>query len=516
MPSDPVSLDVRAAEREIDSEYMSNPLVARSFGEAAWYFLAFCEDRLVAPTLKEAAGDRELNPHERTALADQVLNHAKWPLRWLRQSCPPGGRIPVAYDDDVYGAAWELSKLALDYLTFETVFTYASLGLARLDLDQQKVVATGPFRDDTRYEAYDRLADLDEHGEEFDLSSIAELVHEGVRVDGDRFSYPMNPRIVRDVLAAAESKLAEVLASIHHVSRLIAAGRGCIGMGYSNALIVMGHDELLRRLIRYTNLGEERVRAIVNEMTYGWGAVTSPDPALQPLVPLTDSKIAWAPTLLLTNAFERNLVVLLNRSPDARRAYARLSTKKEDLLRTRLTQDLAGLGFRFWNGDIPGWTEAPDIDFAIISDTERSCLLLELKSFIAPAEPREIRDRSEEIARGIAQIKARRSLAESRRDDLCRALGVRPDYEFGWAVASETSVGAGWVQDEAVPVVRASHLVQKLRDARLLRATCSWLARREHLPVEGQDYETVPVTVRIGSWSLDWHAIRGLREVRSG
>jgi hypothetical protein len=47
-----VSPGARAAEKEIDSTYLSNPLVGYSFGEAAWYFLAHCEERLVIPVLK--------------------------------------------------------------------------------------------------------------------------------------------------------------------------------------------------------------------------------------------------------------------------------------------------------------------------------------------------------------------------------------------------------------------------------------------------------------------------------
>ena len=86
MSKDIVSGALRAAEKEIDSAYLTNPLVQREFGEAAWYFLAFCEERLIGPIVKRADSADPTNPHEQAALADEVINHAKWPLRWLRQS----------------------------------------------------------------------------------------------------------------------------------------------------------------------------------------------------------------------------------------------------------------------------------------------------------------------------------------------------------------------------------------------------------------------------------------------
>ena len=46
----------------------------------------------------------------------------------------------------------------------------------------------------------------------------------------------------------------------------------------------------------------------------------------------------------------------------------------------------------------------PDVDLAIISDSEKMCLLLELKWFIDPAEAREIIEKSEEIEKGISQV----------------------------------------------------------------------------------------------------------------
>jgi hypothetical protein len=166
---------------------------------------------------------------------------------------------------------------------------------------------------------------------------------------------------------ATVAKCLWAISAIHHVSRLIAVTKRCIGLGYARALVVMEQGELKRRLVRYTGLGPDHIHAIVSEMTYASGTIKSSDLAFQPLLKLTNTHLAWAPTLLLTNAFERNLLVLLNRDANGRRAYARFSTQKEDLLRSHMIRDLRDLGFRFWNGEVPGWREAPDLDLAIIA-----------------------------------------------------------------------------------------------------------------------------------------------------
>lgn len=532
---DRVSVPLREAEKEVDEAYRSNPLVRRTFGEAAWYFLAGCEEHNVRELVRASEG-HETTEHEQAAIADNLINHAKWPMRWIRQDCVDGAVVPGRFDDDAYGAAWELSALAQSYLAFESAFTYASLGVLSLHLEGDRIVPAATFREDARFEAYDRIADLLENDPaELDLQPVLEQLVHAVRVDGERFTYPLNPRIVRDTLALAgpavdqrfkspaEWKLAQyslaefaqvgralwAMSAIHFNARTFAAVRGCKGLGYLQALVTMPHGDLVRRVARYANVSIERVEAILADLTFGSGDIRSPDPALQPLVRLTPSITGWAPNMLLNNAMERNLLVLMNRLPDSRQAYNRLSQEKEAILRTRMQNELGGLGLRFWNGTI-GWDVPLDLDLAVISDTERHVLCLELKSFIGPAEAREIFERSQEIERGIEQVHERTRLAGVAPEPLLRALGVDSSYTFSWAVASETSIGGRWVQNETVPVVRTAHLVAKILALRNLQASSKWLEKREYLPVPGRHYEVVDTDVTIGRWTLPWHGIKVL------
>jgi hypothetical protein len=135
-----------------------------------------------------------------------------------------------------------------------------------------------------------------------------------------------------------------------------------------------------------------------------------------------------------------------------------------------------------------------------------------LKSFIAPAEAREIMDRSEEIRRGIEQVRDRVKMAQALPEPLRLILGVDDGYTFTWAVASETSIGAVYVQAPDVPVVNTRHLRARLRRDPSLAACCRWLENRDYLPTEGVHYEAVEVAPRVGRWTLDWYGIRALVE----
>ncbi len=468
------------------------------------------------------------------ALADNLIVHAKWPLKWLWQACERGGSIPRRFDDDRYDAAWQLSNLSLEYLNFESVFTYAGFGLLTLALDGSRITTSGPMREDSRFEAYDRFT-----GNPLITSSdpaaqsFLERLAASVRVRGHSFKYDLNPRVIQEGMEslghliderfslpsdwelprfsmhqfARVAKVLWILAMIHFNARTVAALKGCEGLGFANALILMERTEIVMRLRRYSGVDEQVVSAIVEDLTYGSREQANPDPALQPLVPLNQSLLAISPNLVINSSMERNLSVLLNRLPEERGAYAALSQEKERRSRIRICNGLDGKGFRFWHGRVPEWGAASDIDLAIISDGERQCLLLELKSFIAPAEPREICERSEEIRRGIEQIRNRIEQARILPKPLQSVLGIDSEYQLTWAVASENSIGAGYVQSPEVPVVNIRHLLRRLQRNPDLVTCSSWITKRDYLPTKGLHYKEIAVEAKLGRWILEWFGL---------
>jgi hypothetical protein len=534
--SDLVSPDLRAAEVAIDAHHHANPLVRRPFAVAAWHFLAFCEELVVREIVRSDRDGGELTPHDYAAFADTLITHAKWPLRWLDRACRQGGSIPRSFDDGAYDAAWKLSDLGMNYLAFESAFTSATLGLITLSIEGHRITASSEMKADTRYEAYDRLTQPKSAPRSPDAREFLEGVSASVRVKGGWFYYDLDSRTIarglelfRSTVEArfslpggwqlpgfslaairAASSVLFLLAFVHFHARVVAARRGCLGLGYSRALLVFTRTELLRTLQEHAGISRDTAAAITETLTYGLRGQVNPDPALQPLIRLAPATYAIAPNLLVNNALERNLSVLLNRLPEERVAYTRLSQEREKISRDRLIAAIVSSDLRYWSGHVPRWRGLSEIDLAIISDDEKYCLILELKSFVAPAESREMRDRSEEIRRGIEQIRGRRGMVAQLGEPLREVLRIDESYQICWAVASETSIGAAYVQVPDVAVVQTGHLLKKLAKVRRLADCCSWLDVGAHLPREGVHYRVVDTVASVGDWTLDWYGIKGL------
>ena len=408
MPEDPISPELRAVENSIDRAHFSNPLMDKRRTAGIWFFNAACEEFFVMRVVETST---EIPLNEAAAFADNLIHLAKWPMRWLTERCSIGGKLPTRFDVDMYSAAKELADLGHDYSLFESAYSYASWGLLSLGLEDANIIPTGPMRDDQRYEAYDLLTDItakEEHA--VDAAFAIGIVKGSVRIDGQRFHYPLGPRTMVPVLehVSAEFKkkfplpgewkltdycLADyravyrvlwAISTIHFSARVVAASRGCFAMGYLQALVVMSRRELVSHVVRYACLPRVTVASIVHDLTYGAKGIATPDPALQPLINVSGGTIAWAPNVILHSSLERNLLVLLNRMPDGRQAYSQLSGHREGLLRATICSQLSSTSLRFWHGDISEWGYARDVDLAIISDVECRCLLLELKSFFAP------------------------------------------------------------------------------------------------------------------------------------
>ena len=526
-----VSEELRAAELEVDHAYRANPLLSLPRSEAVWYFLAECEEWYIRYAGKLTDG----------VLCRCRVNLAKWPLRWLWKDCEPHGKLRQHHvPDDYYTHAKALAELGRKYEWFEVAFSHATKGRLGLELNGRRIRPTWESCLHVRYDAYDRLRDGAEQSldgsQESIMSSISEEIRRTVRWRGSSFEYALNPKIFNRTYVSVEPTLNTafrlpgewklptadlrqyaavlkaiwVLSYIHSIARVGAIDMGCQAFGYSGALVVMERNELITRLSRYLSLEQEVVRNVVEELTFGGHGIDNPDIALQPLVPLEPCHYGWAPSLVLGSSLERNLLVLLNRLPGSKAAYSHLSQGRETLMRESLRRELADTALRFWWGKVPGWGKASDVDLAIIDDRRNCCLLLELKAFIGPADPREVNDKAEAIEKGVEQIGRRRDALCTKNVSLNQVLNIDDSFTVHFAVVSESSTGCGMARVGDVAVVRSPHLIERIKSEPNLGRISSWLSEREFLPVPGRDYEELPYPVTIEDWTLEWYQIKPL------
>lgn len=520
----PVSEALARIEVEIDSEHRSNDLLKERRSQAMWSFLAQIEEMFIIRQLQ--------NSPDLPMLADAAMHLAKWPLRWLWRGCVSDGPVSTSHDEDRYRAASALSILGDRHTQYETVYTLAYRGRHKLVRQGNLLVVPAPPPQSVRRDAYDRLVDEQERAgnPRLDLPPAAIPV---VRVRKHRFRYRVGDALYQracECLSAAFGKrfrlpsewklgthtLAEyrsvfeflfVRSVLHHYARRSAIDRGCPALGYADALIVTGRRSLARSVARQTGLSRDAVESIVRILTYGECGIKEPDIALQPLVPFGTDQIGWSPYLVEQSAFERNLIVLLNRFPKARADYAALSVRREHMLRDELVDGLKRCGFEYWHGRVPNWGGASEVDFVAIDRRTRQALLMELKAFLAPADPGEVEHRRRDVEKGIEQIRRRQEMFGQRGEDLRHALGISDDYHVTFAVVSQTSAGNGLVCDEEVPVVRSSDLLRRIEKTGDLASVATWLSEFRFLPTEGADYEEIKESVEIGNWTAEWYRV---------
>lgn len=370
--------ELKKAEEEIDKCYKSNPLLKLPFATAAWYLLAFGEEVM----LKETS--QNLTFQDRERIHDNLINNLKYPVNWLHRGCKQGGKIPFAFDGNKFQASWNFFKLVEEYISFSTAYLLAYQEYIELKVQGFTIHPAAELFNEIKHEAYNRLIKPYQMQEALSLIDIdnshllIDAITNSVKVNGDRFSCKLNPRIVSDMMIIRKPILDKIfllrsewefsryslgdfrrvfevisaIADIRWIARKVAINQGCANLGYADSIYVPTRNELLRRVVRYSGVPDEKTQSIFDDLTYGNQGIKHPDPALQPLIKLNSNKYAIMPNLWLSPAAERNLTVLLNKIPSEREIYAKLVDEKEKLMRERITTDLSDKDFKFISGRV--------------------------------------------------------------------------------------------------------------------------------------------------------------------
>ena len=529
---DRLTPELRKIEKEVDHYYKSNPLMNLPFATAAWYLLAAAEDDILIKKLTGIDGIQDLH-----GLASDFVVEIEHPMSWLYGACEQGGQISCVFDDDLYKASRDLFELGRKYDWFVFAYTCASNGVLGLELQGSTIQPTGDFFTGIEYEAYNVLIDPYQEQEALSLMNFdnfpIDAIKHSLRVQGDRFHYKLKPKIISDTITCLKPafdrmfllpsewefsryslrdfrRVFEAICAIAHIrwiARCMAIRMGCSRMGCVGSIYAPTCDELLRRVVRYSGVADAKVQSIFDDLYYGNRGISRLELALQPLIKLNSEVYAIVPHLWMCSSAERNLTVLLNKLPSEKGIYAKLVDGKEELMRQRFTNGLSDEDFRLIEGNVSG---LPDVDLAIIMDSEKTCLLLELKWFIAPTVARERIEKSEEIEKGVSQVlKLKRAFANDHKP-LLEKLKIDSSYRLEGIVVSDNWIGYANVQSPEIPVIRADHLIAKFKATESLESAMEWLKNRKYLPKEGEHFKVHRPTTRIGNWTLKWYGIEPL------
>ena len=530
--TDSVSPELREVEKEIDNYYKSNPLLKLPFATAAWSLLAYGEEYMLNEQIGGVSSVQDVHN-----LGSDFITEIEHSMSWIYHACEQNGEISISRDNNIYKASRDLFELGRKYDGIVFAYKCATDGVLELELQGSIIQPTGDFFTKIEYEAYNILIDPHEPEEALSLlnprNSPMDTILNSVKVKGDRFRYQLNPRMVADMdmylkplfdrmfLLPSEwefsrytlgdfRKVFEAVCAIAHIhwrARQVAAAQGCENRGYLDSIYVLTYDELLTRVIRYSGVSDEKVRNVFDDLTYGNSGITSPVPALQPLIKLNLKYYAIVPNIWICSAAERNFISLINRFPSDKKIYDNYKKKKECIQKDSFETQLSNRGYIFYSGIVGNLS---DVDLAIVSHSEKVCLLLELKWFMAPTTGQERIHKSKEIKGGISQILKLKQAFMDNHKPLLEKLGIDSSYRLEGVVVSENWIGYGNVQSPDVPVIRASHLIAKLKATDTLLSTMDWLKDREYLPKEGEHFIVSRPKRRIGNWYLKWYGIQDL------
>lgn len=200
---DKLSPELRKIEKEIDNYYKSNPLLKLPFATAAWHLLATAENDAL---MRELASKNDKNNIHN--LASEFSVNLEPSLSWLYSDCKRGGEVISFFDDNLYKASRDLLELGSKYASFDFAYRCASLGVIKLELQGSTIQPIGDLLRNLEYEAYNRLIDSYHAVEPLSFTNFEyfprDAIRRSLRIEGDRFRYKLNPRMVSDTVKYLE------------------------------------------------------------------------------------------------------------------------------------------------------------------------------------------------------------------------------------------------------------------------------------------------------------------------
>lgn len=521
------SVDLQRVEAEIDEAFAANSLAKLPFAQSAWTLLSVVEDHHF-----KAMVISRLEAKQAVIFVDGLMNVLTYPLRVCYQSAVKGA---IDFRRELNNEHYELANrwldAAEDYVHFCSMFPLYRASEIELRVEGHSLIPTDWSSADMSYEVYDRFVEKRDPEQEsiVDPNLIVRELQACMKVSGGVYSVAFTRRLM-DQLAVAfrdaftsrhvlpenwqfrRFSLAEYrkiftslqsMAAAWFIARQLAAADGAPAVAFASALWTPRKGFLVATIARHTGLAKAVVTDVLTYLTFGEMGIRDPDMAIQPIVDLTNGQLAICPFVMAHVHAERNLCVLLNQISEERRLYLQLVDEKEHLVRAETIASLSGLSLDFRHGQLAD----TDVDLAIIDRKFKTCLCIEIKWFIEPAEIREVLAKSEELRKGVAQAKKIAKAFHDSDDRLMSLLDIDQSYDFLTMVGSVNFIGGHRVQDPDVPITKLWHLASEIQKRGRLGEVFEWLRSRSYLPRKDRDYKISDVEIQSGKWHSRWYGI---------
>ncbi|TXH88901.1 MAG: hypothetical protein E6Q78_09555 [Rhodoferax sp.] len=520
-------------ELALDKNYQSHALPHSNRTIATWYLLAVLEDNL--RLLFVGADD------SKSSLVDHLLDAYKYSARFaldrIRRECHDTSKvaIPTKIVPRVYVQTGELLRAGTDYMAANRLCSAAHAKTLGLIEGAETIEVEFDADDhDMRYSTVELLGhmppDFLDHttrlyhwarNEEF-RPEIVEIISQTTHIAGGKVAYEFHvypavklaesleqyPFLVPDRWRFAWGSREETtlllnalcIRCVYHwcAVHFGASSHGLKGVGQESLLFVTNAQQLAADLREMCSLELPTIRKFIEYLTLGHG-VQAPDPALQPIVPLGEGRIAIPCLLFLSSNYERNLLTLQARVDTP--AFDRLSGLFEEVM----VSGLLPLAKKRWpstkgNVTIRDGKEFEEIDLLVPDPESKTLLVCELRWMLQPGDPREVHNRKKVCREKVAQLERKMRWLNVRKAIALQTLGLNADGANEWHYAGVVSVDAyGGVlsPNSELPLLPNNIFKQGLEKASSLSEFVSWSRSLRWLPKEDEHFRIVTQTTKL-------------------
>lgn len=277
--------------------------------------------------------------------------------------------------------------------------------------------------------------------------------------------------------------------------------RRLVGLGVDQICLEVSRRILIEDLCRLLDRSSNEIAPVVDFLTYGRDTI-HPDPALQPLIPVSNDNLILAPFLMLTSNWPRNVLSLHARIDP--RGFDRQSHVFETQMISRLEMGMRPDWPHWSNRNVPVASGSEEIDLIIADPTSSTLLLSEARWMIQPGDVREVLQRKQALAEKVGQAVRKRDAVRENLSAVVTSLGLDPS--INWSVQSMVLIdnfGGRPSPDPDVPIVHRKVFGEAISTAPALGPMHAAFCTDAWLPRMGVDYNRVYEEIDLGGVAIE-------------
>lgn len=261
------------------------------------------------------------------------------------------------------------------------------------------------------------------------------------------------------------------------------------GGGDSSLLLVLSREQLINDIELMSSLERRKIIQFVNFLTFGKGTET-PDPALQPVIPMGSNMVAIPCIHLLSSNQERNLLSLMART-QTEKFDAQSHLFEKDMIAAISSLPRPANVELHSNVHLRIGTHIEELDVLLIDQNNKRLMICELRWLLGPGDPREVQNKKKECIKKVAQLR-RKVERISSQDGIKAVANLSPQSESesieGWIISGVVLIsGFSGTRstDPQYPIIPMTIFERALTSALSLESIAVWCTGLSWLPKEG-------------------------------